>query len=105
MFKSLDGEIVGARCIIYLGCSVCKVKISTQDDVVGECGKCGLSSCCKYYTGTGKHHDIKMFHDIISKVIDDNNIHTQDETSLMKHLLATSLLRVNLDKKYCLLNH
>ena len=65
-----------------------------------------LSSSSKYYTANirfkdnaGKNHDIKMFHEIILKVIDEEKIEVHDETSLMKELLSTPPLRVNLDKK------
>ena len=38
----IEGEIVDARVVKYIGCSTCKIKIEVVDTMVGKCSKCGL---------------------------------------------------------------
>ena len=40
--RIIQGEIVGARVVKYIGCSTCKIKIEVVDTMVGKCSKCGL---------------------------------------------------------------
>ena len=50
--RIVEGEIVAVRCITYLGCTVCKVKVQSVDGTVAECGKCGLMvkmSACRNF--------------------------------------------------------
>ena len=52
--SAFNGEIVGARCLVYEGCSRCKVKLHSDDSIVGLCAKCGMSlkmsKALKFYT-------------------------------------------------------
>ena len=76
----ITGEIVAAKCFNYSGCSVCKLKIETSDGMFGECSKCHMmmkmSKCPKSFTANvrvidskSKLHDVKMFNDVITKLI------------------------------------
>ena len=38
----VEGEIVGFRCIMYTGCSTCKVKVDGSDGTFAECNKCKM---------------------------------------------------------------
>ena len=106
--RVVEGELVAVRCIKYVGCSKCKVKIENVDDVVGECRKCSsmvkLSRCLNLFTAyvrvqdqADKHHDFKMFHDIIQQIIGECK--DKDVPDVQYALLAAPQLAFRVDRK------
>ncbi len=77
--RVVEGEIDGVMsCNEYPSCISCKSKVKKENDVIGECSKCGLvmklskcpnASMVKVLIG-GQDRVVTMFEGVISKVVD-----------------------------------
>jgi hypothetical protein len=81
--KVIKGEIDGVKfCEEYDGCIACNGKVGGDDEVVGECSKCGTmvkrTKCKKFVSarvmvadGNDKVHSLMMFNDVIKSIVGD----------------------------------
>ena len=100
----IEGEIDGVKfCDEYDGCIACNGKIGGDDEVVGECSKCGTMvkrTKCKIFVsarvlvadGNDKVHSLMMFNDIIKSIVSDGG------GEWRRSLLAAGPLKFCVDK-------
>ena len=105
--KTVEGEIdVVMYSEEYYGCLICKAKVNSDDNITGQCSKCGalmkLSKCSKYATAQvkidakDKVHTLTLFHGAIMSIIQLDGVYGDN---IARKLLSAPPLRFNVDRK------
>ena len=103
--KVVEGEIDGVLYSDeYCGCIACNAKVKSDNDVLGECTKCGmlmkLKKCKTLETARvvvsdqgGREYTLTMFDSVIANIIEGVN-----GADIKRKLLRAPAHRFNIDK-------
>ena len=100
VIEEIDGVV---SCDEYEACVACNGKVKVLDELLGECGKCGmklkLKKCKKLTTAhvtvtgeDGKVHVLMMFNDVLIKVVGEG------VGDVKRALLSTGVFKFCVDK-------